>query len=64
MTYGKFRGIVSDILGSLDEHKTRWYGTYFEAHKAAEKLAKRHYTAGRATIDVESANENEERVEE
>lgn len=47
------RGIVIDRLGDLNTRLTKWYFTYGEAHRAAERLAKRHFTDGRYEIDVE-----------
>lgn len=47
------RGVVIDRLGDLDTRLTKWYFTYGEAHQAAERLAKRHFTDGRYEIDVE-----------
>ena len=49
----KYRGIVRDDLNSLDDHKTRWYETYKDAHDAAENLCKR--TLGdRGSIDIDT----------
>jgi hypothetical protein len=51
-TEQKYRGIVTDDLGTMETRKTKYYGTYKEAHDAAEKLCKR--TMGdRGSIDVE-----------
>ena len=38
MTY---QGIVIDRLESMETRKTKKYGSYYEAHTAAEKLCKR-----------------------
>lgn len=52
----KYRGIVTDDLKTLGTRKTKWYGTYKEAHDAAEKLCKR--TMGDCgSIDVERTEE-------
>lgn len=48
----KYQGIVKDRLGTLGERKTRYYATYEEAHKAAEKLCRKSW-GDRATINVE-----------
>lgn len=47
----KYQGIVKDRLRTLGERKTRYYATYQEAHKAAEKLCRKSW-GDRATIDV------------
>lgn len=47
----QYRGVVTDQL-TKGKQFTGWYGTYKDAHDAAEKLSKR--TIGnRGTIDVE-----------
>jgi hypothetical protein len=47
------RGVVIDKMGSLDTRLTKWHYTYKEAHDAAVRLAKKHFTDGRYEIDVE-----------
>ena len=49
----KYRGLAIDRMGTLETKKTKWYGTYKEAHDAAKKLAKKHFTDGRYEIDIE-----------
>lgn len=49
----KYRGLVIDRMGSLDTRQTKWYGTYKEAHDAAERLAKKHFADGRCEIVIE-----------
>jgi hypothetical protein len=48
-----YRGVITDRLDLLDTRLTKWYFTYPEAHKAAEQLAKNHFTDERYEIDVE-----------
>lgn len=37
----KFRGFVVDRLGTIKTKKTRFYKSYYEAHKQAERLCQR-----------------------
>ena len=48
----KYQGIVKDRLGTLGERKTRYYTTYEEAYKHAEKLCRKSWE-DRATIKVD-----------
>ncbi len=41
---------VSDRMGTLASHNTRWYDTWGEAHAAAERLCKRHFCGDRGQI--------------
>ena len=53
VTKTKYQGHVIDRLGTLDARKTKLYDSYYEAHKAAEKLCER--TMGeRGEINVET----------
>lgn len=48
----KYKGIVTDKMGTMDTRKTKYYATYKDAHDAAEKLCKK--TMGdRGEISVE-----------
>ena len=42
---------VSDRMGTLPSHDTRWYDTWGEAHAAAERLCRRHYCGDRGAIN-------------
>lgn len=57
----KYRGYVKDRLNSLETRKTKFYDTYLEAHEAAEKLSKKHFSGERGTIDVETVNSQGEK---
>ena len=48
----KHQGYVTDLMGNLQTRYTKWYYTYKEAHDAAEKLAKKHFTDGRCDIGM------------
>lgn len=48
----KYRGWVFDKMDALPPRKTKYYLTYDRAHKAAEKLAKKHFTDNRYEIHV------------
>lgn len=48
-----YRGVITDRLDLLDMRLTRWHFTYPEAHQAAERLAKKHFTDGRYEINVD-----------
>lgn len=48
----KYRGIITDRCKTLPKRMTKFYTTYYEAYKAAERLAKRTY-GERANIRTE-----------
>ncbi len=52
----KYQGIVKDVLRSLPDRKTRWYPTYQQAHRQAEKICQRTY-GSRGCIDVQIKEE-------
>ena len=37
-----YRGIARDKLSALKERRTKHYAALYEAHEAAEKLARKH----------------------
>lgn len=43
---------IQDRLNSIPDKKSKAYATYKEAHEAATKLAKKHFTENRYNIDV------------
>ena len=53
-----YKGLIRDRLQTLPTYETRIYQTYLEAHKAAEKLEKKHartigiFVNSRYEIDV------------
>lgn len=49
----RYRGIITDQLTG-DKKMTRYYPSYYEAHQAAERLAKR-YIYDRWSIDVDTS---------
>ncbi len=48
----KHQGLVIDRMNHFPPRKTHWYETYKEAHDAAEKLCKKHYSGDRGEVDV------------
>lgn len=46
-----YQGILKDRCGILNERRTRYYETYYDAHKAVEKLCRKSW-GDRGTIDV------------
>ena len=50
----KYIGIAQDRLSDDDQHKTRACNTWEEAHRRAEKLCKKYYTADRGYVSVET----------
>ena len=54
----KYRGIVSDRMGTIEDRKTKFYDTYKEAHEAAEKLCKKTIgERGKINVYVTSTKE-------
>jgi len=45
-------GVVRDRLGSLATRYSKRYASYYEAHVAAERLARRHFTGERSDVGV------------
>lgn len=48
-----YRGFAIDNLQSLPTRQTRLYSSYKDAHDAASKLGKKHFSEGRYSVDVQ-----------
>lgn len=57
-----YQGTVTDRLYTLLTQKTKIYKTYFDAHQAAERLAKKKM-GERAYIEIDTFDESESGTE-
>ena len=52
-----YKAVIIDRLQSLPTRTTKGYTTYLEAHEAGQRLASKHFTDNRYTIDVQTKGE-------